>query len=108
MKIFLLLQGVAIALIYKFSASIVQPIQFLLLPFMKKLKMNHHPRRGLSDIDIERIGMGEELCDADINLAQRLPIIGYSSPNWVAYNLLCYSKKAPIPERRNVSNFTFL
>ena len=104
MKIFLLL---AIVLIFKFSASIVQPIQFLLLPFMKKLKMNHHPRRGLSDIDIEGINMDEEFSDTDINLAQRLPIIGYSSLNWVAYNLLCYNKKAPIPERRDVSNFKF-
>ena len=73
--------------LHKFSASIVQSIEFLLLQCMKKLKINHHPRRGLSDIYIEGISMGEELCDAYINLAQRLPIIGYSSLNWVAYNL---------------------
>ena len=56
------------------SAPIVQPIQCLLIPFVKKEASNEPPpkRRKLSDINIEGIFMDKELCDADINMAQRL------------------------------------
>ena len=56
-------------------------------------------KRKLSNSNIERIIMGEELCDADINLAQRLLRVQFPELGGLKSTLL-QQKEAPIPERK--------
>ena len=56
-------------------------------------------KRKLSNSDIERIIMGEELRDADINLAQRLLRVQFPELGGLQSTLL-QQKEAPIPERK--------
>ena len=56
-------------------------------------------KRKLSEIDIEGIIMGKELCDADINLAQRLLKAQFPELGGLQSSLL-QQKKIPIPEKK--------
>ena len=56
-------------------------------------------KRKLSNSDIERIIMGEELCDANINLVQRLLRVQFPELGGLRSTLL-QQKEAPIPERK--------
>ena len=56
-------------------------------------------KRKLSNIDIEGIIIGEKLCDAEINLAQRLLRVQFPELGGLQSALL-QQNEAPIPERK--------
>ena len=98
MKIFLLLAIDSTDLQIQCSHCSTDPVPVVTI----HEEANNEPppnKRKLSNIDIEGIIIGEKLCDAEINLAQRILRVQFPELGGLQSTLL-QQKEAPIPERK--------